>query len=1169
MSTGLKCSSCGASNSSTSKFCTSCGNKMAVITTAASSSSPTAPSKSFLAPTISKVTVTTTTTTTTSSRPASTIVKPSHSTTTTTSRPASTIVKPTTTTTASTTSTTPTKSILKPTTHVTSPSTTTTTNNNTIPSKSILKPVSTTVSTPKTTEPLTRPKSHTISVGTGSKPTTTTTTATTTPSFVKMAAKSRESLDNQAQRDTMVLQGSTSTPLPSSKSTLQIKKPTTTTTTTTTTTSTPTSRPASMSVSVSTPKPIPSTTKTATTTTTTTPNKTSSSPSSPSLIDKQKEAERLEKQIQIEKEKFHQKEREIEQNRQQQYEKEKQIEREKLEREKEKQIQIEREKFEREKQQQQDKDEREKHKQHEKEEREKHKQHEREEREQEKQHQKQLEKEREQEKVHQKQLEKEEKEKQHQEREKLKQFEKDEKERIRKLEREKYFSTPQPQTTSNSINPTPSSPSISSPSLIASGGSINNGNCNSNNNSHNDSGDEDPTTTIATTTTTTTTTNKKKRDKEKQKSRIFSLFSRIKDDEENDEDELVISSPSSPPPPSSPTVSPTPDNPNQSSFNIYEKDSGDSRDSGDFSNNGGTIGEGQLRKWAIKRNELQKSEGNLFAPSSPSQTSLSCAGFPIGSHSPNSSSGSLNLALNGNGSSNNLGVATSPLPISSFIPSSSPMVGNNNSPSGFQMGTSRISSPNPPPDLPNNLPQAIEQRDRVIEEIIVTEADYIRDLEIMVWLKKEMTIHDNDTTKGSTLEEINSLFSNVEQLLLVNKELYKKFCNFDNSFNTKVEDSGSEKPLSFIDHIASGFVSMADFLKSYFVYCSNQQKALSTFSALKGKNCTYLAYLLTRRECRSLPFDSFLIKPVQRVCKYPLLIRELIKTTPQDSKSYENLINAQSKIESIVFAVNEKKREFDSQMKMLDIQNGIIESGDTTTKILSPSRKLIKEGSIQSWGSTIPTGTRDFIFKKKNKEGYYYLFNDLFLYAEIKNDNSIKVKSEIPFEHSVICDTLLDNCAFDIKNKNLWCMFSLETLEEKQLIFKEIESQMLSYQGLLQEYQKYVDDRNCTSGSGGINSSISSSNRNSTISNNGSTALTNGTSSSNLSLSSNSITLNGASSSSSSSELLSIEEWKLLVKNKPLPALPTTSNNNNSNNNSPSISRINKALPTPPPPSKN
>ncbi|KAK5581055.1 hypothetical protein RB653_001083 [Dictyostelium firmibasis] len=1124
MSTGLKCSSCGASNNSTSKFCTSCGNKihMGSTVTTTSSSSPTAPSKSFLAPTISKVTVTTTTTTTTA-RPASTIVK-SSPTATTTARPASTIVKssPTATTTTTTTTTSPTKSILKPTPPVIS---TTNNNNNSIPSKSILKPVSTTTTTtPKTSEPITRPKSHTISVGTGIKPTTTTpsSSSSTTTSFVKMAAKNRESLDSQAQRDTMVLQGApiVSTPPPSSKSTLNIKKPSTTTTTSTSST-TPTTRPASMSVSVSTPKPIPSSTNKSTPTKIT--SSSPSSPSSPSLIDKQKEAERLEKQIQMEKEKFHQKEREIEQNRQHQYEKEKQLERERLEREKDKQYQTEREKLEREKQQQLEKEKLDRQKQHDKEERERQKQHDKEEREK-------LHSEREK----QKQFEKEEKEKQHQERERLKQLEKEEKERIRKLEREKYHSTPQPQTTSNSIiSPVPSSPSVSSPSLI---GTINT-----------DSGDEEHSTISnhsTNTATTTTTTTKKKRDKEKQKSRIFSLFSRVKDDEEEDDDELVISSPSQNINISSPTASPTPDSPNQQSFIMNEKEYSDKdRDSGDFSlgNNGGTIGESQLRKWAIKRNELQKSEGNLFAPSSPSQSSISGASFPIGSHSPNNSSGSLQLTLNGNNNNSNITTSSS-----SFIPSSSPSGVGGISPSGFQMGTSRISSPNPPPDLPNNLPQAIEQRDRVIEEIIVTEADYIRDLEIMVWLKKEMTINDNDATKGSTLEEINSLFSNVEQLLLVNKELYKKFCNFDSSFNPKLDESS----LTFIDHIANGFVSMADFLKSYFVYCSNQQKALSTFSALKGKNCTYLAYLLTRRECRSLPFDSFLIKPVQRVCKYPLLIRELIKTTPQDSKSYENLINAQSKIESIVFAVNEKKREFDSQMKMLDIQNRIIESGDTTTKILSPSRKLIKEGSLQSWGSTIPTGTRDFIFKKKNKEGYYYLFNDLFIYAELKNDNSnispIKVKSEIPFEYSVICDTPLDDCAFELKNKNLWCMFSLETVDDKQALFNEIETQMLSYQSILHEYQKYVDDRN---GGGG-------SNRNSTISNNGSTAIT----CSNLSLSSNSITLNGASSSSSSSELLSIEEWKLLVKNKPLPALPT------SNNNSPSISRISKALPTPPPP---
>ncbi|EGC32855.1 hypothetical protein DICPUDRAFT_155148 [Dictyostelium purpureum] len=1166
MNKSSKCSSCGSTNGESSKFCTSCGNKLL------GASSPSRPASTIVKPTLSSGTATTT-----SKSFLAPTIKPAASTATPNSRAtistSSVTSKPTTTTTTSTV--TP-KSILKST-------TTTTASSPTKSSKPILKPTTTTTTssptksstTTTTTAPTTRPKSHTVSSQVApsiTKPNSATNLSVVDSeplwsgkgSFVKMAAKSRETLDSKAIQDSKILQGYTAPPVTTSKSTLSInhkktistpdpssqtKKPTPTNTTSHTPPApTITTRPQSMSVSVS--------SKSSSSHSLTSPTSNIKSNS-----DKNKDLERLEQKIQQDKEKFIQKEREEAKKSQIEYEAKKQLEKEKNQLERENKQKSEK-KAELEKEKEKEKEQKEREERLEKErqkllERDKQKQQEREEKErlqQERDHQKQLEREEkerlQQEREKQKQLEREEKEHQ-------KQLEREEKER-RKAEREKYHTSPVPSTISsrkdsnsstNSNNNPPSLPNSSGSLPIMSASHINN----------DDSCDVDEAATISSSPVTsfeqtTEKIKKNKRDREKYSSKIFSLFSR----KDEDDEELVISSPGTPngnhqySGSNSASPSPTPDSPSQSHIDDNSSDNGTPN---------GNSGEVHLRKWAIKRNELQRSENNLFSPSSPASSSIF---IPVGSQSPGSSSGSL-VTTPSSSSLVKEGQSTS-ASTSSFVPSSSPSMSPSSPSSSFVtstpsigsthvvMGTSRISSPNPPPDLPQNMPQAVDQRDRVIEEIIVTEADYIRDLEIMVWLKKEMVVQDNDC-KGGTLEEINSLFSNVEQLLLVNKELYKKFCNFDNSFATP--------NATFIDFIANGFVSMADFLKVYFVYCSNQQKALSTYSALKGKNCTYLAYLLTRRECRSLPFDSFLIKPVQRVCKYPLLIRELIKSTPQDSISYINLLNAQSKIESIVLTVNEKKREFDSLMKMLELQNRITESGDNT-KILSPSRKLIREGPIQSWGSTTPTNQQSFIFKKKNKEGYYYLFNDLFLYCEVKMvgvlNNTVlaplKVKCEISFELCYILDTILDDCAFELKNLSTISMFSLETVEERNALFNDIKGAFESHQSILKEYQSYIIALNQKQQQQQHQQQQQDQDQEKSSYN---------------PLSSSSSSIGGISVSSS--DILSMDEWRQMVRNKPLPALPTNVLNNNGNNSSgpssPSASRISKALPVPPPPPKN
>ncbi|KAF2078580.1 hypothetical protein CYY_000080 [Polysphondylium violaceum] len=1175
----IKCGSCSVLNSDQSRFCTQCGTKMPppALTSAGSSK--------FLAPVLKPAPtgtstqsgtlkpVTSTTLTTTASRPSSTIVKSTTSTST-----ASSGAKPPTTTTSV-------SSFLKP-------STTTTTT----AAAGLKKP-----DTPSTTGTLNRPKSHTVSykpttntlhktTSSGPLPSTTTTAPTSEPSwkptgsFVKMAAKSRETLDAQATRDSMVLQGApiTTTAVSSSKppvvtntahkktiSTPGVSKPPTTTTTTTTNTPksppppTP-NRPPSMSVSHSPSSRPPSTFV--------------SSPSSPSrpsstVVSKsstqhsyEEKKEEMEKQIQQEKERLHQKEKEIEKQRQAQLEKDKEDQRLKLQQEREKQL--EKERLEKEKQQEKERLEKEKHDKKEQSEREKIEKEKQKQAEKEKQ--KQMEKEKELERERQKQADKEkiEKEKQRlleekqkiaedkqrlqEERDKQKQLlEKEklqEKERQKQLLREKNMSnSPKDESFLSSFISTrkdsislsrSSSPATVQPSHPLNGSFDNGGSNNDNSMDHsNDSDDENrPVSPISFSdimngskhsgdeSSGTSTTMKRKKDKEKYSTRLLSFIRGNEKDREG-EDDFVISSPSSP----SPLIN-------------------SSADSLDTANQSGEEDGPQLRKWAIKREELRKSEKDLFAysPSSPNNSS---------SNSVTNGGTMSALSLNGGNGSN----PTPPMsPTIGFVPSvSSPGEGR------VMLGGSRISSPNPPPDYPT-LPASTEQRDRVIQEIICTEADYIRDLEIMVWLKKELSAQDD--IKVSGIEEINSLFSNVEQLLMVNRELYRKFCNTDQSVKTD----------DFADYIANGFFSMADFLKSYFVYCSNQQKALSTFSNMKGKNCTYLAYLLTRRECRSLPFDSFLIKPVQRVCKYPLLLRELIKSTPNTTETYKSLTAAQTKIEGIVLTVNEKKREFDSQMKMYDIQTRLVESGDNT-KILSPSRKFVKEGVMESWGHIAPTqGTQ---YNKKPKEGQFYLFNDLFIFAQVKSSGAnlissvmpIKVKANLLLGQSLIREVPNDPLSFEIvyipkdnntadhhhssganstnsndpdqesnqhehvilnpQNSTIW-MFSMSTPEEKNAIFSEIGALIESI--LKNEYRKFIEDRQKEKAAAASVSPPSSG--------------------PSLNVSSSAL-----SSTSSSSEI-EFDEWRKLVKNKPLPAPPVP------NAGSPSVTRLSKALPPPPVP---
>ncbi len=64
---------------------------------------------------------------------------------------------------------------------------------------------------------------------------------------------------------------------------------------------------------------------------------------------------------------------------------------------------------------------------------------------------------------------------------------------------------------------------------------------------------------------------------------------------------------------------------------------------------------------------------------------------------------------------------------------------------------------------------------------------------------------------------------------------------------------------------------------------------------------------------------DFLVKPFQRLLKYPLLLRELQKLTPESHPDYKNIGNALGKLQVEVDKINKDKAKNDNMKKMIEI----------------------------------------------------------------------------------------------------------------------------------------------------------------------------------------------------------------------------------------------------------
>jgi len=81
----------------------------------------------------------------------------------------------------------------------------------------------------------------------------------------------------------------------------------------------------------------------------------------------------------------------------------------------------------------------------------------------------------------------------------------------------------------------------------------------------------------------------------------------------------------------------------------------------------------------------------------------------------------------------------------------------------------------------------------------------------------------------------------------------------------------------------------------------------------------FLEHQQTQTKNQTLEF--FLIKPLQRICKYPLLLSELLKHTTREHPDYAELVVALDNMKETVLEINEMKRATENAEELLSGKN--------------------------------------------------------------------------------------------------------------------------------------------------------------------------------------------------------------------------------------------------------
>lgn len=269
------------------------------------------------------------------------------------------------------------------------------------------------------------------------------------------------------------------------------------------------------------------------------------------------------------------------------------------------------------------------------------------------------------------------------------------------------------------------------------------------------------------------------------------------------------------------------------------------------------------------------------------------------------------------------------------------------------------------PPTPNPERRRLLKRKHVIKELVDTEYSYHQDMKII-----------EDIYKGTvgdmiTVDDKKILFGNADQVEAFSLEFYdalrravtgvyvppkstrwhSKRGSISTSHSGERESSSSDPPDEERDSTSRVGECFANYLtqmeKVYGAYLKNHDAANQRLAKLQG-DATVKCWL---SECHNnasditsaWDLDSLLVKPVQRILKYPLLLRELLESTSPAHPDRKALEYAVKEMMNVTHRINEAKKRSDLVEQMVTRKRKESDVGSGLRKAFGRRTEKLKE----------------------------------------------------------------------------------------------------------------------------------------------------------------------------------------------------------------------------------
>ena len=198
--------------------------------------------------------------------------------------------------------------------------------------------------------------------------------------------------------------------------------------------------------------------------------------------------------------------------------------------------------------------------------------------------------------------------------------------------------------------------------------------------------------------------------------------------------------------------------------------------------------------------------------------------------------------------------------------------------------------------------------------------------------------------------DVSIIFGNLPELYTFQEKILQNLEAVYKGTETKIAD------------LADIFTENGSEFEIYSTYCNNHPCAVKRLQTFQE----HIKYRIFFEKCRlsqnmiEIDLAGFLLTPIQRICKYPLQLQELLKTFDESDPDFSHVESAISTMKKLANEINERKRKHEERAKIQKWQSNCLQWRGAD--VLEHSSRLIYSGEM----------TRSYLGRRELRTGFLF-----------------------------------------------------------------------------------------------------------------------------------------------------------------------------------------------------